>query len=223
VSAPTLPPLRLGFPLDPTRLGASHAHGPGRRIPLFVSGCSLRCTAVCLNPHLLEASDAHAHPVEEVAGALLRIARHGLPPAEGVTVLGGEPTDQLAALTALCVTLRAAGLTTMVYTGLVLEELRCREGATALLAEVDLLVDGPFREDLYDPLLAWRGSSNQRLLSPTGRYPPAALRVAWARQRLANYKAPRHVVAVDALPVNATGKVVKQALRDRAAAELGPA
>jgi acyl-CoA synthetase (AMP-forming)/AMP-acid ligase II len=47
--------------------------------------------------------------------------------------------------------------------------------------------------------------------------------VAWARERLANYKVPRHVVAVDALPINATGKVVKQELRDRAAAELGSA
>jgi acyl-CoA synthetase (AMP-forming)/AMP-acid ligase II len=45
--------------------------------------------------------------------------------------------------------------------------------------------------------------------------------VAWARERLANYKVPRHVVALRALPINATGKVVKQELRDRAAAELG--
>jgi len=45
--------------------------------------------------------------------------------------------------------------------------------------------------------------------------------VAWARERLANYKVPRHVVAVGALPINATGKVVKQELRDLAAAELG--
>ena len=51
--------------------------------------------------------------------------------------------------------------------------------------------------------------------------PPAI--VAWSRERLANYKVPRHVVAVDALPINATGKVVKQELRDRAAAELGGA
>jgi acyl-CoA synthetase (AMP-forming)/AMP-acid ligase II len=47
--------------------------------------------------------------------------------------------------------------------------------------------------------------------------------VAWARERLANYKVPRHVVALDALPINATGKVVKQELRARAAAELGAA
>jgi acyl-CoA synthetase (AMP-forming)/AMP-acid ligase II len=44
--------------------------------------------------------------------------------------------------------------------------------------------------------------------------------IAWARERLANYKVPRHVVAVAALPLNAAGKVVKDELRARAAAEL---
>ena len=47
--------------------------------------------------------------------------------------------------------------------------------------------------------------------------------VAWARERLANYKVPRHVVSAAELPVNATGKVVKQELRERAMAELGGA
>lgn len=41
--------------------------------------------------------------------------------------------------------------------------------------------------------------------------------VAWARERLANYKVPRHVVAIAELPTNATGKVVKDELRARAA------
>ena len=45
--------------------------------------------------------------------------------------------------------------------------------------------------------------------------------LCWARERLANYKVPRYVVAVERLPTNATGKVVKDALRARAAAELG--
>jgi acyl-CoA synthetase (AMP-forming)/AMP-acid ligase II len=41
--------------------------------------------------------------------------------------------------------------------------------------------------------------------------------VAWARDRMANYKVPRVVEVVDELPVNATGKVVKEELRARAA------
>ncbi len=41
--------------------------------------------------------------------------------------------------------------------------------------------------------------------------------IRWARERLANYKVPRHVVVVPALPTNATGKVLKDELRTRAA------
>ncbi|MEP7349476.1 MAG: AMP-binding protein [Sphingorhabdus sp.] len=37
--------------------------------------------------------------------------------------------------------------------------------------------------------------------------------IAWARERMANYKVPRSVVVLDALPLNATGKVNKIELR----------
>jgi HIP---CoA ligase len=39
--------------------------------------------------------------------------------------------------------------------------------------------------------------------------------VAWCRNEMANYKAPRYVEIVDALPLNAMGKVLKYELRDR--------
>jgi acyl-CoA synthetase (AMP-forming)/AMP-acid ligase II len=47
---------------------------------------------------------------------------------------------------------------------------------------------------------------------------------AWARERLANYKVPRSVQVVEALPMNAGGKVLKRELRMQfAPAEAGPA
>ena len=42
--------------------------------------------------------------------------------------------------------------------------------------------------------------------------------IAWAREHMANYKAPRRVIVIDELPLNATGKVAKDRLRD----QLGP-
>jgi acyl-CoA synthetase (AMP-forming)/AMP-acid ligase II len=39
--------------------------------------------------------------------------------------------------------------------------------------------------------------------------------LAWARERLANFKVPRFVEVVDALPLNASGKVLKYELRER--------
>jgi len=45
---------------------------------------------------------------------------------------------------------------------------------------------------------------------------PDAL-IAWCREHMANYKAPRTVQLVDELPLNASGKVLKYELRARAA------
>jgi acyl-CoA synthetase (AMP-forming)/AMP-acid ligase II len=40
--------------------------------------------------------------------------------------------------------------------------------------------------------------------------------ISWAKSQLANYKVPRRVEIVDALPMNASGKVLKYELRERA-------
>jgi acyl-CoA synthetase (AMP-forming)/AMP-acid ligase II len=42
--------------------------------------------------------------------------------------------------------------------------------------------------------------------------------IAWAREHMANYKVPRYIEVVDALPLNASGKVLKYELRARARA-----
>jgi HIP---CoA ligase len=48
-----------------------------------------------------------------------------------------------------------------------------------------------------------------------GAVPTPGEIVEWARDRMANFKVPRHVVVVDALPLNASGKVLKHELRER--------
>ncbi len=45
--------------------------------------------------------------------------------------------------------------------------------------------------------------------------------IEWSRGQMANYKVPRAVAIVDELPVNATGKVMKETLRERAARQTG--
>jgi acyl-CoA synthetase (AMP-forming)/AMP-acid ligase II len=52
-----------------------------------------------------------------------------------------------------------------------------------------------------------------------GTTPDPADIIAWCRAEMANYKAPRHIQVVDALPMNASGKVLKFELRERAAAD----
>ena len=46
------------------------------------------------------------------------------------------------------------------------------------------------------------------MLKPAAALDEDAL-IAWSRERMANYKVPRTVAFVDALPTNATGKVQK--------------
>jgi HIP---CoA ligase len=45
--------------------------------------------------------------------------------------------------------------------------------------------------------------------------------IGWCREHMANYKVPRHVLFVDTLPMNASGKVLKDALRADARQALG--
>jgi acyl-CoA synthetase (AMP-forming)/AMP-acid ligase II len=49
-----------------------------------------------------------------------------------------------------------------------------------------------------------------------GITPTAESIIAWCRQHMANYKVPRYVELVDALPMNASGKVTKFVLREQA-------
>jgi acyl-CoA synthetase (AMP-forming)/AMP-acid ligase II len=68
-----------------------------------------------------------------------------------------------------------------------------------------------------DPRL---GEVGMAFVVPTPGPPPDPDEIVeWARGRMANYKVPRRVALVDALPVNATGKVVKDELRARVLAE----
>jgi acyl-CoA synthetase (AMP-forming)/AMP-acid ligase II len=47
--------------------------------------------------------------------------------------------------------------------------------------------------------------------------------IGWSRDEMANYKVPRVVEIVDALPLNATGKVMKEKLREQASGRSGGA
>ena len=61
----------------------------------------------------------------------------------------------------------------MSYTGFTIEHLRRHgdAGQHALLARLDILVDGPYLRGRHAQL-AWRGSANQRLHFLTGRHQP---------------------------------------------------
>lgn len=139
--------------------------GPGNRFALWVQGCRKRCEG-CMTPKSRDLEGGRVVTVSEVAERILSSGR------EGMTVSGGEPFLQAKALTALIEEVRArADMGVIVYTGYTLKELRSfRDGdIDSLLARTDLLVDGPYVDDLNDGR-NWRGSSNQRAIALSDRY-----------------------------------------------------
>jgi anaerobic ribonucleoside-triphosphate reductase activating protein len=95
---------------------------------------------------------------------------------EGVTFLGGEPFEQPIALAAVARHARALAMTVMVFSGYTIDQLRARDDAAELLAQVDLLVDGPYDRTQPEPAppvgRRWIGSANQRMHYLTAAYSP---------------------------------------------------
>lgn len=207
--------LRLSAP--PERIAVGHHSGPGLRLIVWVQGCSLLCTKQCLNPHLLTRAGGHVTTAPILAAALLKLAQD-FSEAEGVTVLGGEPFDQAEALAQALAPVRAAGLSVMTYTGHTLEWLRAGavEGAGRLLELCDILVDGPFVDELYDPALIWRGSSNQRVLRLSDHYTAAQIDAALSRQErsVAVSVGPRGDVSVSGAQALSTAQSLRRLTRE---------
>lgn len=155
------------------RVPCTTAEGPFERYALWVQGCSLRC-AGCCNAEMFEFSGRPQHVaslLEEIADAQ---RTHGI---EGVTLLGGEPVDQAAALVPLCAGVQSLGLGILLFSGYRLQELQDRPHRRALWEHVDTLVDGRFDASQPEGLPGRRfiGSRNQALHHRTPRYADPAL------------------------------------------------
>lgn len=144
--------------------------GPGRRIGLWLQGCTIRCKG-CVSQDTWPADPAKALPVKTLLDWCRRVAQDGF---DGVTISGGEPFDQPQALAALLDGLIAwrtkAGLDfdLLCYSGYPLKTLERKHAK--ILARLDALIPEPYADGR--PLGAlWRGSDNQTLvpLSARGR------------------------------------------------------
>ena len=134
--------------------------GPGWRFVCFVQGCPHHCPG-CHNPESHDPAGGKEMTVEEVAKQLL-----GNPLTDGLTLSGGEPFAQAEDCLALARIAHANGLNVWSYSGWTFEHLRDHgtEAQKSLLAELDVLVDGPFVLAERSLALSWRGSRNQRVI-----------------------------------------------------------
>jgi anaerobic ribonucleoside-triphosphate reductase activating protein len=158
--------LRVAAIVDDTE-----AEGPGRRLALWVQGCTIRCPGCC-NPEMFTQVGGTEMTIDAVVERLAHVD------VEGVSILGGEPFEQAAGVAGLARRVHERGQTVMVYSGYTIGELRdqaTREaGVAALLGEIDLLVDGRYDRELPEPPppvgRRWLGSTNQVMHYLTGAY-----------------------------------------------------
>ena len=136
------------------------ANGLGVRVSLFVSGCRNHCKG-CFQPETWDFSYGKPYKLETEEEIIEALRPSWI---QGLSILGGEPmeSENEQALLPLLKRVRkeCPNKDIWIYSGYVYEELRSRE----LLRYVDVLVDGRYEEKLRDPSLAFRGSSNQRIL-----------------------------------------------------------
>ena len=144
----------------------SRANGPGARFVVWMQGCTLGC-AGCFNPttHPL-AGGLGEVALADLVAQLTAAAAAGV---EGLSLSGGEPLQQPAAAAALLTAARGLGLSTLAFSGYTREEIEALEGGPAVLAVLDVLIDG--RYVASDRLATGlRGSANQRIQLLTARY-----------------------------------------------------
>lgn len=135
--------------------------GPGTRTVLFLQGCTIGCPG-CQNAHLWPADGGHLEDVNEIAKTIAALSPHG-----NLTISGGEPFQQTASLTCLLYALHREGIKhIIIYTGYTWEVLCSKRSDNFLvlkaMAQIDVLVDGPFIRAQDHNLINWRGSANQR-------------------------------------------------------------
>ncbi|WP_099225128.1 anaerobic ribonucleoside-triphosphate reductase activating protein [Listeria costaricensis] len=138
--------------------------GEGVRCSLYVSGCPFHCEG-CYNK--VAQNFKYGRPfTDELLDQIVTDIGHES--VQGLTLLGGEPFLNTGTCLTVVRKLRAVyGETKDIWswTGYTWEEMMQEtDDKLELLQQIDVLVDGRFMQDLFDPKLAFRGSSNQRII-----------------------------------------------------------
>ena len=133
--------------------------GPGNRIGIWFCGCSHGCKG-CSNPELWQRREEYRITPQRLMELVRSISDSA--PVDGFTLTGGDPIEQ-PELSALLPELRGISGDILLYTGYTLEQLREMPGASGVLENVSVLIDGEYiaERNTGCPL---RGSDNQRVI-----------------------------------------------------------
>lgn len=137
------------------------ANGPGIRTVIFVTGCTHNCKE-CFNKEYQDFNfgDPWTDKETEMVKDYLN-----QPEVAGLTVLGGEPFQNVEGLVpVLKEIIKSTDKDIWIFSGDTFETIKADEKKFELLKLCDVLVDGPFVNELKDLRLKFRGSSNQRII-----------------------------------------------------------
>jgi anaerobic ribonucleoside-triphosphate reductase activating protein len=148
---------------------ADIANGIGCRTSIFVSGCTRHCKG-CFNQETWDFHYGRPYTIETEVFVTDTLDKPGI---DGISILGGEPMEPRNQKDIWYLTRRVKkiGKSIWLYSGYTWEELTDPHNEKVqttytrdILERVDVLVDGPFVEELKDISLQFRGSRNQRLI-----------------------------------------------------------
>ena len=136
------------------------ANGPGIRVSLFVSGCTLCCKG-CFNKESWK-FNAGLPFTETVKQDIMKELKN--PWISGFSLLGGDPLEPKLHSEVLdlvkSIKSEVPNKEIWLWTGRLYENEKDNE----ILNYVDVLIDGPFIQELKDSNLKYRGSSNQKII-----------------------------------------------------------
>ena len=140
----------------------SSIYGPGIRFVIWVQGCTLACKG-CWNQQFWPLESETKYTVEELVEKIA-----ATPNIEGITLLGGEPLQQVVPILELIEFVKSMELSVFLYTGYAKKEFTAEMWDCYNLS--DIVVSGRYVESLRDTTMQWTGSSNQLVEFPTDRY-----------------------------------------------------
>ena len=136
------------------------ADGPGVRVSIFMQGCAFHCKN-CFNSETWDFNGGKEFTDETIKKVLELCSEDYI---KGLSILGGEPMhpNNIDGTTKLAKAFKEKypNKTLWVWSGFLFEQLKNQE----VLKYVDVLVDGQYVDELHDPRLKWKGSSNQRVI-----------------------------------------------------------
>ncbi len=148
-----------------SRINKSRANGPGTRAVIWLQGCPFDCPG-CFNPKLRDFRGGEEIPVDELIKWVMTLKC-----LDGISLSGGEPTEQIQALNVfLSAVKEKTDLSVLLFSGRTEKEIFKLPGGRELMAMIDVLIEGPYNRELANPPGIWPSSSNQKIRILTDRY-----------------------------------------------------